>query len=143
MSKHERITFRLNDKEKEEILLYSKKENISVSDYVYQAVMEKMKNNKLNDSQSALINVLDIGLTKSLDNYSKRLIVILNRIDFNLKWLLKQQDIFMQQLRIPQTKEELSISFIPHPIMEKAEELVIKDIRKMSSNKKELEDEQE
>ena len=140
MSKSERITFRLDEKEKEEILLYSKKLKISVSDYVYQSVMDKMKSNKLNDSQSVLVDVLDVGMKKSLDYYFKRLMVVLNRIDFNTKWLLKQQDIFMQQLKIPQTKDEL---FIPHPIMEKAEELVIKDIRKMSSSKKELEDEQE
>ena len=55
--------------------------------------------------------------------------------------MLKQQDIFMQHLKIPQTKDELNISIIPHPITEKAQELVLKDIRKMSSRKKELEDE--
>ena len=48
----------------------------------------------------------------------------------------------MQHLKVPQTKEELIVSVVPHPITEKAEELVLKDIRKMSSRKKELEDEQ-
>ena len=47
----------------------------------------------------------------------------------------------MQHLKVPQTKEELNVSVIPHPITEKAEELVLKDLRKMSSKKKELEDE--
>ena len=141
MSKQERITFRLDEKEKEEILLYSKKLNISVSDYVYQSVIERMKGNKLSDSQSALVEVLDVGVRKSLDYYFKQLMVSLNRIDFNVKWLLKQQDIFMQQLKIPQTKEELSISFIPHPIMEKSQEIVLKDIRKKTSDKMEFDNE--
>ena len=49
----------------------------------------------------------------------------------------------MQHLKIPQTKEELNVSIIPHPITEKAQELVLKDMRKIQAQKKELEDEQE
>ena len=59
-----------------------------------------------------------------------------NKIEFNTRWLLKQQDIFMQHLKVPQTKEELNVSIISHPITEKAQELVLKDIRKMSEEAK-------
>lgn len=116
---------------------------MNTSEFVYQAVLEKMQTNKLNDSQSQFINLFDISFKKSFDSYFKQLILVLNKIDFNTRWLLKQQDIFMQHLKVPQTKEELNVSVISHPITEKAEELVLKDIRKMSSRKKELEDEQE
>ena len=67
--------------------------------------------------------------------------MVLNRLDFNTRLLIKQQDIFMQHLKVPQTKEELIFSVNNHPITDKAEELVLKDVRAMSSKKKELSDE--
>lgn len=114
---------------------------MNVSEFVYQAVREKMQTNKLNDSQSQFVNLFDIAFKKSIDSYFKQIILVLNKIDFNTRWLLKQQDIFMQHLKIPQKKEDLILSLIPHPITEKAEELVLKDIRKMATRKREIEDE--
>ena len=46
----------------------------------------------------------------------------------------------MQHLKVPQTKEELIFSVNNHPITDKAEELVLKYVRAMSSKKKELSD---
>jgi hypothetical protein len=116
---------------------------MNTSEFVYQAVKEKMQTTKLNDSQSQFINLFDVAFKKSFEPYFKQIMLVQNKIEFNTRWLLKQQDIFMQHLKVPQTKEELNVSIIPHPITEKAQELVLKDIRKMSSRRKELEDEQE
>lgn len=116
---------------------------MKVSEFVYQAVKKEMQTNKLNDSQSQFINLFDVAFKKSFEQYFKQLMLVQNRNDFNTRVMLKVQDIFMQHLKVPQTKEELSVSIIPHPIIEKAEELVLKDIRKMKTRKKELEDEQE
>ena len=49
----------------------------------------------------------------------------------------------MQQLKVPQTMEDLSFSIIEHPITEKAKGLVLKDVREMASKKKELKNKQE
>ena len=114
---------------------------MNTSEFIHQAVREKMQTDKLVDSQSKLIDVFDVALKKSFDPYFKKLMLVQNQVDFNTRWLLKQQDIFMQHLKIPQTKDELNFSIIPHPITDKAEQLVIKEIRKMASRKKELEDE--
>lgn len=111
------------------------------SEFIHQAIREKMQTNKLNDSQSQFLNLFDVAFKKSFESFFKQLMVVQNRIEFNSRWLLKQQDIFMQHLKVPSTKEELNISIIPHCITEKAEEMVLKDIRKMSSKKKELENE--
>ena len=50
--------------------------------------------------------------------------VALNRSDFNTRWLLKQQDIFMQHLKVPQTMEDLNFSSIEHPILTKAIKII-------------------
>lgn len=114
---------------------------MNISEFVNYALKEKMQTDKLSDSQSQFVELFGIAFKKNIDSYFKQQMVVLNRIEFNTRWLLKQQDIFMQHLKIPQTKEELNVSIIPHPITEKAEELVLKDIRKMSARKKEIEDE--
>lgn len=114
---------------------------MKISEFVYQAVKEKMQVQKMNDSQSQFIELFDVAFKKSFESYFKQLVLIQNRIDFNTKYLLKQQDYFMQNLKIPQTKDGLTYSVIPHPIMEKAQESVLKDIREMVSRKKEIEDE--
>lgn len=131
----------MNHDEKNEINVFAEKNNMNISEFVYQAVLEKMQSTKLNDSQKQFVDLFDVAFKKSYDLYFKQLMVVLNRLDFNTRWSLKQQDIFMQHLKVPQTKEELNVSIIPHPITEKAQELVLKDIRQLSSRKKELEDE--
>ncbi len=114
---------------------------MKVSEFIYQAVIEKMQTKKLSESQNQFVELFDISFKKSFENYFKQMVVILNRIEFNTRWLLKQQDIFMQHLKVPQTMEELNVSILEHPITTKAQELIMKDIRKMSSKKHGVEDE--
>ena len=109
--------------------------------FTYNAIIDKRQVDKLNDSQGQFLNLFDTSFKRSYDPYQKHLLVILNRIEFNTRWLLKQQDIFMQHLKVPQTKDDLNVSFLNHPITDVAQDLVLKDIRSMSSKKKELEDE--
>lgn len=111
------------------------------SEFISKAVNEKMNTDKISDSQSQFFNLFDMAFKKSFEAYFKQLLVILNRTEFNTRWLLKQQDIFMQQLKVPQTMEDLTFSIINHPITEKSKDIILKDIRKMSSKKKDLEDE--
>lgn len=122
-------------------MVQAKKEDMNISEFVYNAVMEKMNTNKISDSQSQFFKLYDVAFKNSFDNYFKQLMVVLNRIEFNTRWLLKQQDIFMNHLKVPNSIEELNVPVIDHAITEKAKDLVLKDIRKMSARKKELEDE--
>lgn len=139
--KTDRITIRVSEDEKKEINVNAEKLNMNTSEYVHNAIIDKMQVDKLNDSQGQFLNLFDTSFKRSYDPYQKHLLVILNRIEFNTRWLLKQQDIFMQHLKVPQTKDDLNVSFLNHPITDVAQELVLKDIRSMSSKKKDLEDE--
>ena len=47
----------------------------------------------------------------------------------------------MKQLKIPQTREEITIPLFEHPITEISKELVLKDIRSMRSRKGQNSDE--
>lgn len=139
--KSDRLSIRVTEEEKKEICLEADKYSMSTSEYVVSAVKEKMEVDKINDSQSKFLKLFDVAFQKAFDPYFKRVMVINNRIEFNTRWQLKQQDIFMQHLKVPQNKEDLNISIIPHPITEVAEEQVLKDIRTMASKKRELDNE--
>lgn len=139
--KSDRITIRVSEDEKKEISVVADKLKMNTSEYVYSAIMDKMQVDKLNDSQGQFLNLFDTSFKRSYEPYQKHLLVILNRIEFNTRWILKQQDIFMQHLKVPQTKDDLNVSFLNHPITDVAQELVLKDIRDMSSKKKEYQDE--
>ena len=141
--KNEIINLRVSSKEKYEITTYAESNSMNVSEFISLAIKEKMQTNKLMDSQAKLINVLETGFKQSYEPFFKRLMAILNTIDFNSKVLIKQQDIFMYQLKVTQAMEEIFVSPISHPITEKAQELVLKDLHKMVARKKEFEDEQE
>lgn len=95
-------------KKKKKILLEADKYSMSTSEYVVSAVKEKMQVDKINDSQSKFLKLFDVAFQKAFDPYFKRIMVINNRIEFNTRWQLKQQDIFMQHLKVPQTKEDLN-----------------------------------
>ena len=139
--KSDRLSIRVTEEEKKEICLEADKYSMSTSEYVVSAVKEKMEVDKINDSQSKFLKLFDVAFQKAFDPYFKRIMVINNRIEFNTRLQLKQQDIFMQHLKVPQNKEDLNISIIPHPITEVAEEQVLKDIRTMASKKRELDNE--
>lgn len=139
--KTDRITIRVSEEEKKEINLVAEKLKMNTSEYIYSAIKNRMEIDKLNDSQSQFLKLFDVAFKRSYEPFQKHLLVILNRIEFNTRWILKQQDIFMQHLKVPQTKDELNVSFLNHPITDVAQDLVLKDIRSMSSKKKELEDE--
>ena len=139
--KEERITIRVTPEDKKEIELLADKYKMNVSRFVYSTIKEKMDTDKLTDSQEQFMELFDIAFKKSFDTFFKQLMVVLNRVEFNSRWSIKQTDIFMNQLKIPQSKDELSLSIIDHPVTEVAHEQVLKDIRKMSSKKHELDNE--
>ena len=139
--KEERITIRVTPEDKKEIELLAEKYKMNISRFVYSTIKEKMETNKSTDSQEQFMELFDIAFKKSFDSFFKQLMVVINRIEFNSRWSIKQTDIFMNQLKIPQTEDELSLSIIDHPVTEVAHREVLKDIRKMSSKKHELDNE--
>ena len=134
--KEDRITIRVTPEDKKEIELLADKHKMNISRFIYSTIKEKMEIDKLNDSQEQFMQLFDIAFKKSFDAFFKQLMVVINRIEFNSRWSIKQTDIFMNQLKI-----ELSLSIIDHPVTEVAHREVLKDIRKMSSKKHELDNE--
>lgn len=138
--KTERITIRVTEEEKE-IEIIAEKLRMNTSEYVHKAIIDKMELDKLNDSQGQFLDLFDVAFKRSYEPINKHNLVVLNRTELNTRIIIKALDIFMQHLKVPQNKDDLNISIIPHPIIEVAEEKVLKDLRSMRTRKSENIDE--
>lgn len=120
------------------MMLNAKKENMKLSEYILLCINEKQEISGLNDSQGQFLNLFDKAYQKSSSSNVKYILSLLNRIDYNLKVLLKTMDIYMKQLKIPQKKEDVLTTFIDHPIIEIAEQKVLKEMRKTKNSNEEI-----
>lgn len=139
--KVERITIRIDDELKKELDVYAKRYEMNTSEFINTAIKEKIETDKLTDSQQNFLKLFDIAFKQSYEPFFKQMMVVINRCEFNTRWSIKQQDIFMGNLKVPQEKDEVAVSVIDHPITEIAHEKILKDIRKMSARKNQVEDE--
>ena len=137
--RNEIITFRASEEFKKKLELLSSKENKSISQFISDCLKERIENEGLTDSQSQFLKLFDIAFKKSYDPYHKQEMIVLNKTNFDSKWLLEIMDLFMKHLKIPQTKEEIKTSFISHPITDIAHDKILKEIRSQSMTKKEKE----
>lgn len=136
--KNERITFRVSETEKEEIILNAKKEKMGISEYIVSCIKDKQELTDLTDSQGQFLTLFDTAYKKSSSANLKRIMVLLNKINFNTEVLIKIMDIFMKQLKVPQDKDSVITTFIEHPIVSIAEEKVLKDFRNKKHSSEEM-----
>lgn len=135
--KSERITFRLSETEKEEVILNAKKQKMGISEYIVSCIKEKQELDDLTESQGQFLTLFDIAYQKSSNINVKKMLVLLNKINFNTALLIQIMDIFMKQLKIPQNKDDVITTFVKHPIITISEEKVLKEFR--NKNKKDIE----
>ena len=75
--KDERITIRVTEDEKKEINVMADKYKMNISQFIHNAIKEKMETEKLSDSQERFLNLFDIAYKKSNESYFKQLMVAL------------------------------------------------------------------
>lgn len=136
--KNERITFRLSETEKEEVILNAKKQKMGISEYIVSCIKDKQELTDLTESQGQFLTLFDIAYKKSSSPNLKQMMILLNKINFNTEVLIKIMDIFMKQLKVPQNKDDVITTFVEHPIVSIAEEKVLKDFRNKKHTKEEM-----
>lgn len=133
--KNEILTIRVTPEKKEQIKLNAKNLHQNTSEYILDCVNQKEQLQNINESQQQFLNLFEVAFEKSNDPYYKKIMVLLNKINFNLSWLIKTQSLFMKQLKIPQTREDVLTSFIEHPISTIAFEETTKEFRNKSNDR--------
>lgn len=131
----ERISLRVTNDFKNKLSLVAKEEDLSISQYIMSVLEKELERKNLVDSQSQFLELFDVAFKRSIDSYFNQLMLVLNKNNFNTECHLKQTDLFMKQLKIPQNRDDVMIPLFEHPITEISKELVLKDIRSMRSKK--------
>lgn len=131
----ERISIRVSNEFKTKLTIIAQEENLSISQYIINILEKELERKNLLDSQNQFLELFDVAFKRSIDNYFKQIMLVLNRNNFNTQCQLKQVDLFMKQLKIPQTREDIITPLFEHPITEISKELVLKDIRNMRGKK--------
>lgn len=137
----DRISLRVSQDFKNRLSLVAKENEQNVTEFVINVLEKELEQRNILESQSQFLELFDVAFKRSFDDYFKQLMLVLNKDDFNSQCILKQVDLFMKQLKIPQTREEITIPLFEHPITEISKELVLKDIRSMRSRKGQNSDE--
>ena len=73
-----------------------------------------------------------------VQEYYEKLCKKFPQINFNTNVLIKIMDIFMKQLKVPQSRDEVITTFVDHPIITIAEEKTIKEFRNAKNKKEEI-----
>ena len=97
--KSERITFRIDENLKNKIITHVKKEDLKLSEYIISCINEKLQTDDLTDSQGQFLKLFDTAYERSSSSNFKRLMVVLNKINFNTTLLIKALDTYMKQLK--------------------------------------------
>ena len=137
----ERLSLRVSQDFKNRLSLVAKENEQNVTEFVINVLEKELEQRNILESQSQFLELFDVAFKRSFDDYFKQLMLLLNKYDFNSQCIIKQVDLFMKQLKIPQTREEITIPLFEHPITEISKELVLKDIRSMRSRKGQNSDE--
>ena len=74
--KNERITIRVSEDEKKEINVLADKLNMNTSEYVYNAIKDKMNSGRLSESDEKIVTLFDKSFTQSYEPYQKHLISV-------------------------------------------------------------------
>ena len=141
--KSERITFRIDENLKNKIITHVKKEDLKLSEYIISCINEKLQTDDLTDSQGQFLKLFDTAYERSSSSNFKRLMVVLNKINFNTTLLIKALDTYMKQLKIPQNRDDVITTFVSHPIISIAEEQTLKELRNAKQKKEDVENSNE
>jgi Ribbon-helix-helix protein, copG family. len=137
------ITFRVTEEEKKELFHQAEKQSMGVSEFINRAIKESINLEHLTESQEQFAKTFEIIFKKIYEPYSKRDMVIMNRINFNEKWIIRILNLLLKHIQVPQEKDEVLTSFVDHPMLDIASEEVLKEIRNGKQKKVIIENEYE
>lgn len=126
---------------KNALIIEAKKHELGMSEYAYRTLKEKMDLDYLTESQEQFAQTFEIIFKKVYEPYFKRQMVIENKINFFTRWIIRVLNLFLKNVSVPQDKEKVLTSFIDHPILDIANEEVLKEIRTLKQKKETIEDE--
>ena len=134
------IAFRVDIHRKKQLQELAEKNNMKVSEYCKNILLDCLEQTILLDTQKKLTELITETVQNANEKQFYKILTMLNKNNIGIETILLQNDMTYKYFDIPQTRSELNTHLVNHPITEVAREQVLKNIRELR-NKKELENE--
>ena len=134
------VAFRVDLHKKKLLQDMAEKNNMKVSEYCKNVLMDYLDQNVLLDTQKKLVELITETVQKKKKKQFYKILTMLNKNNIGIETIILQNDMTYKYFDIPQTRAELNTHLVNHPITEVAREQVLKNIRELR-NKKDISDE--
>jgi len=134
------VAFRLDLHKKKLLQDMAEKNNMKVSEYCKNVLLDYLEQTMLLDTQKQLVDLITTTVQNANEKQFYKILTMINKNNIGIETIILQNDMTYKYFDIPQTRSELNSHLVNHPITEVAREQVLKNIRELRS-KKDLSDE--
>lgn len=129
------IAFRVDPYKKELLQEQAKKNNMKVSEYCKNVLLDVLDQSMILDSQKKLIELITETVQNANEKQFYKILSMINKNNIGIETIILQNDMTYKYFDIPQTRAELNTHLVNHPITEVAREQVLKNIRELRNKK--------
>lgn len=134
------VAFRVDLHKKKLLQDMAEKNNMKVSEYCKNVLMDYLDQTMLLDTQKKLVELITETVQNANEKQFYKILTMINKNNIGIETIILQNDMTYKYFDIPQTRAELNTHLVNHPITEVAREQVLKNIRELR-NKKDNSDE--
>lgn len=129
------IAFRLDPYKKQLLQDQAEKNNMKISEYCKNVLLDNLDQTMLLDSQKKLRELIIETVADANEKQFYKILTMINKNNIGIETIILQNDMTYKYFDIPQTRDELNSHLVSHPITEVAREQVLKNIRELRSKK--------
>lgn len=134
------IAFRIDPFKKKILQEQAEKNNMKVSEYCKNVLIDNLDQTMLLDSQKKLRELIIETVVDANEKQFYKILTMINKNNIGIETIILQNDMTYKYFDIPQTRSELNTHLVNHPITEVAREQVLKNIRELRSKKDSISD---
>ena len=135
------VAFRLDPHKKKLLQDQAEQNNMKVSEYCKNVLLDYLEQSMLLDSQKKLRELIIETVKDANEQQFYKILTMLNKNNIGIETIILQNDMTYKYFDIPQTRSELNTHLVNHPITEVAREQVLKIIRELRNKKDNLDNE--
>ena len=134
------IAFRLDPHKKKLLQDQADKNNMKISEYCKNVLLDNLDQTMLLDSQKKLRELIIETVKDANEKQFYKILTMINKNNIGIETIILQNDMTYKYFDIPQTRAELNTHLVNHPITEVAREQLLKNIRELRNKKDELDE---
>lgn len=135
------VAFRLDPHKKKILQDQAEQNNMKVSEYCKNILLDYLEQSMLLDSQKKLRELIIETVKDANEKQFYKILTMINKNNIGIETIILQNDMTYKYFDIPQTRAELNTHLVNHPITEVAREQVLKNIRELRSKKDNIDNE--